>query len=288
MAIEAKYLKAGFHFFFRPDEIKDSNGDLISNTSKGFIDLGVCTALTPAIDKTTTELNDTRGGQLTRVARAVSQINETYTGTFADFNKRNIPLIFGAARTDVNSRSAIDRTTTHENFGQYIQLNDTLFLGTASDVDAVGSFKVTETTVAVYSKNATTDVATSLTTITWVKDTHYEVDDLLGAVKIIDYPSNHADTHSIAVAYSGVSIATTDTTYFVIDPQSAGGIIEGRVRLEIGSNSNLERLIRIGRAALNTSTVEFTAEDYSTYQMEFSILNDGSVGSGVGKLFNLE
>lgn len=288
MSIAAKYLKIGFRFFFRRDYVVEG-GVSSANPSKAFLDLGVCTALTPAFDRNTTELNDTRGGQLTRVARDVTQINETYTGTFADFNKQNLPLIFGSGNVEVNSRSAIDRTVTHENFGSEIQVNEVIFLNTSDDLDAVGAFKVNDNThLAVYSKNGNAHTSTTVTSVTWVRDTNYEFDSLLGAVKILDYPAGHSVTHGIAVAYNANAVTTSDTTYFIIDPQSAGGIVEGKMRLELGSNSNANRFIRQGKVALNVSSVEFTAEDYSTYQMEFSILNDGSVGSGVGKLFNVE
>ena len=120
MTIAAKYLKAGFHFWFRPDKIL-SGGSLITNPSKGFFDLGVCTALSPTFERTKIELKDTRGGVLKKVAEAITELKEDYKGTFADFNKKNLLLVFGAGEVSVNSRSAVDYSTEGENFGVSIQ-----------------------------------------------------------------------------------------------------------------------------------------------------------------------
>lgn len=285
MTILAQYLKAGFHFWFRPDQIKDASNNLITNPSKGFVDLGVCTALTPDFTKDTIELRDTRGGNLTRVARAVTEITEDYTGTFADFNKKNLPYIFGAGRVDVNNRSAIDFSATGENFGTNIEENQTLFLGTVASVDALPTINITETTVSVYSRRATTVTSTT----TWTINVNYELDAKLGTVKVINFPGGFSSSvDEVLVKYQAALIATNSETYFKMNPQSQGGIIEGRARIEIGYNSNANRLIRICKAAIDVSTVNFVTDDYSTYEMRFSVLNDGTVASGVGQLINVE
>ena len=283
MTIAAKYLKAGFHFWFRPDKIL-SGGSLITNPSKGFFDLGVCTALSPTFERTKIELKDTRGGVLKKVAEAITELKEDYKGTFADFNKKNLLLVFGAGEVSVNSRSAVDYTTEGENFGVSIQEGETLFLGTSSDNQAVGNVIVdTSFTPVVYARTA----ASTTQSTTYTLDTHYEFDALLGTVKIIDHPSSIDGIESlvqILVKYKNAAIAANNATYFIMSPQSYATVREGAFRIEIGSESNAERFIRTGRCALNVDTVNFTADDYSTYEMTFSVLNTDDAG----RLFNIQ
>ena len=279
MTIASKYIKAGFAFWFRPDKILDSTGALVDNPYKGFTFLGVCSGVTPTFDSTSISLKDSRGGTLKTVAKQVTEITETYKGTFADFKKNNLLFVFGAGKINVNSRNAVDYTANGENFGTTWLRDQAIVLGSSSDIDFIGNFRLNETTVVV-NFGANTSAVTSATL-----NTHYKLDSALAQVEILELPNGVIEgTHNLYVKYSAAAIASTDNTYFSIDPQSAGGSIDGRFRLEIGYNSNKERLIRTGKVSINTSSVNFTSDDYSNFEMEFTILNtDGTAG----KLFNV-
>lgn len=282
MTIAAKYLKAGFHFWFRPDKVL-SNGVLVDNPSKAFFDLGVCTALDTTSDKTKIELKDTRGGNLKLVAQGVTEIKEEYKGTFGDFNKKNILIIFGAGALNSGNRGAVSFTTIGENFGASVGENETVFLGTSADLDSIGNFILDNTFVPiVYRRTVSATTHTQLYTV----DINYTVDTLLGTVTIIDHDDDNITLPAdLLIKYRVAEIALVDSlTYWNIEPQSSGGIIEGKMRLEIGSNGNLERMIRTGRVALNVDSFKFTAEDYSTYEMSFAIVNQ----IDAGKLYNVQ
>jgi len=293
MTIDEKFLKAGFRLFFRPNSILNSSNVKIDNPSTGFFDLGVVTALTPSFERNTIELKDTRGGTLTRVAREVTEINESYTGTFADFNRRNLLQVFGSGRLSARSQTeqlSLDFTSdapvaATQNYG-VVKENDVLFITyDTGDLDQIHLTGLTGASVYSLGPSQTNLL---YSTIVWVANTHFELDSVLGTVKILSFPSGHnSETQAVTVIFACPAIPATTQDYWTLNPQSAGGIIEGKMNLELGWNGNTERLIRKADVALNVSSVDFTAEDYSTYQMEFAILNSGSIGAGVGKLFNI-
>lgn len=249
------FLQTGFQLVFRRQEDIDAGIDKVIN-------LGVITQCTPNFNPTEITLKDTYGGVARTVDRAISEFEESYDFTCANFNNQNMSLIFGAAAPQEFTQSATPVTGIEHVgvVGYLFQLHN----NATPRVSQHRLASIQEIRV-IASPN-----------ITLVAGEDYEIEDAdQGTIRLLAGGDTNDltldDELTLEVDYTLTAISGKR----LILPQAAG-IVKGHGWVHFSGNQSTQKHVRDADMSLITTAVAFQSADFSNYTLKATILSDAS------------
>jgi 2-keto-4-pentenoate hydratase/2-oxohepta-3-ene-1,7-dioic acid hydratase in catechol pathway len=233
--------------------------DPISGVVQPTIDLGVIKEVAPSFEPDQAELFDTDGGDRVLVDQALTQFTESYQATIANFNNNNLALLFNSNPVAAFTQTATPLTDIkhYAHPGEMVKLlND--------DFDAATPG------VPIFNLTSVDGVTGPAGTPTYTEGTDWEVVDLSrGLIRMIDGGA-FSSAGPIEVGMTPVAV----TGNRLIAPQSANLAVRAKAWLFLGRGSNTQQHVREMDVAITAESANFTAEDFSDFVLNFSVIND--------------
>lgn len=240
--------------------------DAVNGVEQPPIDLGVITPVSPAIAPEEATLEDSDGGLKRVVARAITKYDESYEIVCSNLNIDNLALMFSSDPAEAFTQASTPLT----NVVHYAHPGKLVKLKNASGVLMYG----------ITSIQAVTGPGGSPA---YVENTDWEIVSLeRGLIRMLDSGETDAfDTAgNIEIDFTPRAI----TGNRLINPQTAGGTVEGTGILIWGRGNNAQQTVREARVSLTPTSAAFSDTNFSNFTLKMSVLNDLTEAIPAGRL----